>query len=265
MLVFCLIMTIAMADFIMLGANISIAITESNIENVEFDGYLKQEGEVQIAEEQVLGLEVKVKDQGVLNNAKIKIENANFELLKDKIQNSYIKNINTQTNEIELNSIVYETDVKLEIPIQFKKKETFEADYFQREIIISLEGNYKNEIEQKVEAQRRIKINWTAEADILISQTIKKYRQIEAIGTILQQEVITEVTQNKLPRENETLFVQVPILEEQKPMQIYVIHNGIKLSEEKVQYTQETNLLQISNGTNFSWGNAVNNYQIIYI
>lgn len=279
-LVSILIMTLAMFDFILLGQNIAIAIAEgleeqqktTSVENVEFDAYLKQgeynvhEKEAQISSEEILILDINVKKRGVLNNGKIAIKNANFKIQKDKIQNNTIKNINLETNEIELNSIIYQNNVKIEIPIVFNKQEKFEADYFQKEMLINLEGTYKDETEQKVEAQRKIKINWTQnDADILLSQNFNKYMAIHEVGTLLQQEITTEVTNNALPREDETLLVQVPTLDEQQPKEIYVIANGIRLPEDKIEFTKETNVLEIKNTNSLSWGKASKNYQVIYL
>ncbi len=267
-LVSILIATLSMFDFIVLGQNIAIAMEEqrnisTNIKNVEFDSYLNNE-EATISSERFLNLEINVKEKGILSEGKIKIENANFTLQKDKVQNTYIKNINLETNEIELNTIVYGNHVKLEIPIQFNKKENLEADYFQKETTISLEGKYKNETEQKIDTKRNLKVNWTENTDIILNQEIKKYRVIPEIGVLLQQEITTEVVNNALPRENETLSIQVPILEQQ-PKEIYVIENGIRLSEEQVEYMPDANVVQIRNTNNLIWGKAKNNYQVIYL
>lgn len=257
-----LIITLSMWDFVILGQNISIAIAESNVKNVEFNVYLNQEGETKISSEPTLTLDINVKEKGGLSDAKIKIENSNFTMQKDKVQNRYIKNIDLDSNEIELNDIVYQSNVKLEIPIQFNKKQEFEQDYFQKDISIQLEGNYKGEV---VSEQRNLTINWTEDADIILNQSIKKYKKIEDIGMLLQQEVTTEVTGNTLPRERETLILQVPILEEQQPRQIYVICNGVKLTEEKVRFKENDNQLEIENSNTLSWKNQINTYQVIYI
>ena len=112
-LVSMLIVVLTIFDFILLGQNIAIAISEeiesaTNVRNVEFAAYLKEDSNSYVTEEQTLMLAINVKEKGVLNEGKIQIENANFTILKDKVQDTFIKNINDQTNEIELNSIIYQ-------------------------------------------------------------------------------------------------------------------------------------------------------------
>lgn len=126
-----LILSLTIFDFILLGYNVVIAVSENlesqntttNISNIDFDAYFKQneskvhEKQIDVLKEDTLIIHINVKDKGVLNDAKIKIENANFKIIKDKIQNSYIKEINENTNEITLNSIVYGNDIEIEIPV----------------------------------------------------------------------------------------------------------------------------------------------------
>ena len=75
---------------------------------------------------------------GVLENAKIKINNANFKILKDEVKNSYVKYINDDTNEIELNKITYGNSIEIELPIKFEKSGEIATDYFSMENEIAL-------------------------------------------------------------------------------------------------------------------------------
>lgn len=273
-LVSMIIMSLTMVDFAMVGQSIALTMKpekETNVQNVAFDAYLKQneeqvyEKDAQMNEEEILILDLNVIEKGVLNDAKIVIENANFVIQKDKVENNIVKEIRTESNEVYLNSIVYENQVKIELPIKFKKQEKIEADYFQREISINLEGTYKDETEKKVQAQRNIKINWTQDTDIVLSQNITKYMSLKEMGTLLQQEVVTEVVENALPREIETLLIQPPVIEKQQPTEIYVLANGVRLPDEKVEFNKETNVLEIKNTEFSTWGNAKYVYQIVYI
>lgn len=254
-----------------MGQGISIAMGEvretlTNVKNVEFAVSLKQEEEeTKISSKPVLVLDVEVKDKGVLNEGKIKIENANFTIRKDQIQNSYIKNVKVEENEIELNSIVYSNRVTLEIPIQFKKQEEREEDYFQREMLVTLSGSYKDETVVEVKAERKIQIHWTEDAEIVLSQEMKKFKRIENVGTLLQQEITTEVLENRLPRESENLLVQVPKIEEQQPQKIYVIKNGVKIADEQIVFDKETNVLEMKDEKSLTWGKQQNVYDIIYL
>lgn len=282
-----LVMGLTMADFVLLGQGIAIAVGENlenqgvatNVQNVEFDAYfLEQDKKVhsknsQIIEEQTLILEVKVKEKGALYDGKIKIENSNFRIQKDKVKNGYIKNINEDTNEIELNTIIYQNTAKLEIPIQFAKQESFDNDYFEKQHTIKLTGNYKENKEQAVDAIRTTQVNWTQETNINMTQDLEKYIVLGE-EQFVQQKIVTEVPDNILPREKEVLNVDVPSLgegQEQKiPEEVYVLHNGKKLEQSKVNYNKENRKITIQNSNYINtenkmiWGNPKNEYDIIY-
>ena len=48
-----------------------------------------------------------------------------LEIEKEKISNQYVKDVNLETNEIELNKIIYQNDAKIEVPVTFKKQVIF--------------------------------------------------------------------------------------------------------------------------------------------
>ena len=280
-----LIMLLTMADFTFIGYNLAIAVSENleaqnmttNVQNIDFDVYFKQENgtthekQMNIDVEDTLILYISVKNKGILNDAKIQLNNSNFEIVKDKVQNSNVKEINEQTNEIALNSIASGNSIEIEIPIKFKKQNTFDMNYFEQENSITISGIYKDEAETSVTGERKIKINWTADTDINLSQNISKYINLGENGILLQQDIITNVVDDKLPREQEILDINIPVIDEQKPEKISVLLNGEKLEESNINYNQESNLLQIKNinlittDNQTNWGKAQNNYQVIYI
>ena len=280
-----LIMLLTMADFMFVGYNFAIAVSENleeqnmttNVQNVDFDVYFKQENgtthekQMNIDVEDTLILYISVKNKGILNDAKIQLNNSNFEIVKDKVQNSNVKEINEQTNEIALNSIASGNSIEIEIPIKFKKQNTFDMNYFEHENSITISGIYKDEAETSVTGERKIKINWIADTDINLSQNISKYINLGENGILLQQDIITNVVDDKLPREQEILDINIPVIDEQKPEKISVLLNGEKLEESNINYNQESNLLQIKNinlittDNQTNWGKAQNNYQVIYI
>lgn len=280
-----LIMLLTMADFTFIGYNLAIAVSENleeqnmttNVQNVDFDVYFKQENgtthekQMNIDVEDTLILYISVKNKGILNDAKIQLNNSNFEIVKDKVQNSNVKEINEQTNEIALNSIASGNSIEIEIPIKFKKQNTFDMNYFEHENSITISGIYKDEAETSVTGERKIKINWIADTDINLSQNISKYINLGENGILLQQDIITNVVDDKLPREQEILDINIPVIDEQKPEKISVLLNGEKLEESNINYNQESNLLQIKNinlittDNQTNWGKAQNNYQVIYI
>ncbi len=280
-----LIMLLTMADFMFVGYNLAIAVSENleaqnmttNVQNIDFDVYFKQENgtthekQMNIDVEDTLILYISVKNKGILNDAKIQLNNSNFEIVKDKVQNSNVKEINEQTNEIALNSIASGNSIEIEIPIKFKKQNTFDMNYFEHENSITISGIYKDEAETSVTGERKIKINWIADTDINLSQNISKYINLGENGILLQQDIITNVVDDKLPREQEILDINIPVIDEQKPEKISVLLNGEKLEESNINYNQESNLLQIKNinlittDNQTNWGKAQNNYQVIYI
>lgn len=280
-----LIMLLTMADFTFIGYNLAIAVSENleaqnmttNVQNIDFDVYFKQENgtthekQMNIDVEDTLILYISVKNKGILNDAKIQLNNSNFEIVKDKVQNSNVKEINEQTNEIALNSIASGNSIEIEIPIKFKKQNTFDMNYFEQENSITISGIYKDEAETSVTGERKIKINWIADTDINLSQNISKYINLGENGILLQQDIITNVVDDKLPREQEILDINIPVIDEQKPEKISVLLNGEKLEESNINYNQESNLLQIKNinlittDNQTNWGKAQNNYQVIYI
>lgn len=275
-----LVFTLIMADFIWIGHAISIAMyeeletqkTATNVKNIEFDAYFLKDGEKthkkesNIKAEETLILSVNVKEKGALNDAKIKIENPNFTIIKDKVKNEYVKNINLDTNEIELNQIIYQNNVQIELPISFKKQNSFEEDYFERENTISLAGTYVEgeSAGQNVNGQIKTRVIYKEETDVNLKADIEKYINLGTEGILLQENIITEVLENRLPRKIETIETVVPMLEGVLPENIVVIKNEEKLSEDKLNYDKDNQKLTITEDTSGIWKDYKNEYKIIY-
>lgn len=117
-----------MAEFVVIGQNIVNAMTNeelenqsnsTNVSNVYFDAYFKDgentthSKESDLDEEETLIVNINVKNTGSIENGKI------------KISNQYVKDVNLETNEIELNKIIYQNDAKIEVPVTFKKQVIF--------------------------------------------------------------------------------------------------------------------------------------------
>lgn len=280
-----LILCLISLDFVLLGYNVVLALSDSgisedistNIQNVEFDVYFKQENinvyekQIDVANEDILYLRINVKNRGVLNNAKIQLDNVNFSILKEKTQNEYIQDINTDTNEITLKSITAGNDIEIGLAIQFKKQEIFDVNYFGQENTIKISGTYQDEQEQELSGEKKVKANWTGDTDVIVTQSIDKYFSLNENGVLLQQNILTEVQENRLPREKETLNINVPVINEQKPIEVYAILNGNKMSDENVIYNEENTTLEIVNEKNvdaenkLTWGDSQNQYKVVYI
>ena len=271
-----LISTFILTDFLSVGYGIVNAVYEelenqktvTNEKNVEFDAYFLSDGnkthhkENNLDEKDTLVLNINVKNKGVLNDAKIKIENANFAI--EKVENKYIKDINTETKEIELNQIIYQNDVQIEIPIKFEKQLIFGEDYFDREETISISGKYTNDSEKDISGEVKIRTSWKQETDINLEQDINKYIELTDKKVLLEQDIQTQVQDDKLPRKYETLEITVPNLSDNKPSNISVLVNGNKIAEDKKNYDTDKNILTITNETKGIWSSNINKYKIIY-
>lgn len=275
-----ILITMLVANIIMLCYQIVEAVYEeletqsitTNIRNINFDAYFLNEGtkshvgQSNLTEVKNLILNINVKEAGSLNDAKIKIENANFEILKDQVNNQYVKNINLETNEIELNQIIYQNNVEIEIPIKFKKQNNFEEDYFEKENTISLEGSYieGESNTRNVTGKIKTRVVYREQTDINLQTDIEKYIDLGTNGVLLQQSIVTEVPEGHLPRKTETIEVNVPMLEEVLPESVVVTKNGQKLSEDKAKYDGTTQKVTISEDTSGIWSSARNEYKVIY-
>ena len=282
LIIFCMIF----ANFALVGSNIASAVAEelenqatiTKGENISFDAYFEKEGrehqtELNIEEEQNLHLEISVKDKFSISNATIKIEDANFSIIKDKItENKYVNNVNTDTNEIELKNISSNTVASIVLPIQFKKSDVISTNYLNKEINITLNGKYENtnKREKELEGSVKIKPMWTANAEINLTQSIEKYFSLGANGTLVQQKVQTEVVKNILPRNTETIQTNVPIIANEKPENVTVLIDGDRVAEENVIYNKNEGTVIVSyknidnNEGNLNWGSDKKEYTIMY-
>ncbi len=279
-----LIITLMSTYFVIIGQTMSIALSvdlesqgeDTNANNVKFDVYFNlgenkgHEKNANLEEEQTLILNVNVKNQGVLKDAKISIENPNFTIIKEKIASEYIKKVDIDKNEIELNSIIYSNNTEIELPIKFKKPNNFTEDYFEKEIGVNLTGTYNNEIDTSVEAQRKIKLNWTADTEVSFTQEVGKYINLGEGEILVQQNIYTEVPNNILPRKQETINIKTQQISGKYPQEVIVLVNGVNLNAEQIKYNSEDGSLEIVNSNvlnennEASWGDAKNEYNVIY-
>ncbi len=269
-------------NFFEIGRGLSIAIYE-NLEsqeykigntNIEFNVYFK-EGEnnahsktMSILNGDNLYINLNINNAGALNNGKIVINNPNFTIEKDKIDSKYVKSVGE--NEIYLNQIIYGNQVELEIPIKFEKKDEIEADYFDRETLITLEGDYQNDEQvQQIKGELKIAALWSEDVETNLSQDIDKYLVMGDGKILLQQKIDVEVVNNVLPIKQENLTVKVP--NKENGMQIVgILNNGKKMNENDYTY-DETNgeivihkNINVNSESNISWGTGKDEYKIIY-
>ena len=279
-----LIATFTLMDFIGVGVNVVVAISEdlqlqtseTSNDNVEFNVYLKNEQEsayeqaLKISEENQLYIFVKVKDKGVLNDVKIQLENANFKILEDKVNSEYVKEIKGQ--EISLNEIVYGKTVEIQIPIQFEKQSQIDSSYFDRETVFNFSAKYKDVKQEEVSTSKRLRILWNEEAEVNVDAKIEKYIPIDQDKFLLQEQLAVSVQDNVLPMQKEDIQIVVPAIENIKPEEVTVLLNGQKMQNGiDYKYDKELGTLQITNNNDVNdqnkieWGNGENIYKIIYL
>ena len=285
--VIALIIALTSINVLFLGYHIVIALASelesqgnsTNIADVQFDTYFKGDNgntHYQQAnmrdEEMYLYINVNVLEKGSVDNAKIKINDSNFKIKDSNNSNTYVKNINLDTNEIELNSIIYHTNVEIEIPIEFNQVDNINADYFSKETNITLEGTYKEEEDQEaLQGDIAVRLEWTDNAEVNMSQSIEKCIDLGESGILIQQQIATTVENGNLPREAEQFTVMVPRIGDTLPTNIDVLSNGTKLSESYVQYNAENGQLNVTKDIvidgegKTSWDSNIDEYKIIYM
>ena len=283
LLVFCLLI----AQYSIFAINIAEAVEETleaatitKNSNIEFNAYFMGSTNVttrtpvlDTQEIQHLYLELNVKDQVSLVDGKIKLENPNFTIKEDELKESdYVKNVNAETNEIELKKIYSNTTAIIELPVQFKTQDKIGTNYFDKEIEFSLSGKYENSKQKQkdLEGKVLVKPTWKTEAEINLSQTVEKFFNLGDNGTLLQQKITTEVANNVLPRNNERIEAMVPTLGEQKPSEVIVLINGERQNNSNVSYDSGLGILTIVNQNiedgegNVAWGTDKVDYTLIY-
>ena len=109
MLAFLLLITLTMANFLYVGTGIVIAASE-NLENqttkigntnVSFDVFYEgnvHSKELNMEEGGTVTCSINIENAGIVDNAVIHFDNPNFRIQKDKIDTTYVKNINEEEN-----------------------------------------------------------------------------------------------------------------------------------------------------------------------
>lgn len=257
-LVCVLIMTLTMFDFIALGHSIVIAMDNAttNVKNVDFD--VQSNEKANIAQGDKLTFKIAVKEVGVLKNGKIKIENANFNI--QPVQDQYIKAINTDTNEIELNEMIVGNEAQISIPIKFKAIEEMNKEYIFQEAKVQLTGDYENNQTKKaVWGEKSIRIAWEEEEQVTLGQEIEKFVDLEENTTIIQQKINSQIINHTLVNQK-TIETVVPEVETTLPEKVYVIINGNPANEGAYTYDAQRKIVTIQNGMH----QEKDEYKIIY-
>ena len=285
-----LVICLTSANFILVGTSAVYALSTNSVAdkntNIIFDAYFKggekgdkktyeKQGTIADGETLYLSIDMKsVKEAGVLNGAKIKIDNANFKIQEVK-NNKYVNYTNTEKNEINLvdgiNSSV--GVIEIELPIKFEKSDNISTDYFSMQNSITLSGKYGDssdnykDINSKVET----KLTWSNAVETKYNTSIEKYI-IESDKILLQQKIVSTVQNNILPKTKETIKLTAPKIDNKLPTKVYVLVNGTKLSDEIINsnYSLTEGTLEftenfIQEDNKISWKTGTDEYKVIYI
>lgn len=278
-----LIIALTMVQFIFTGYNAVQALyeeleqqnTQISRSNVSFDAYFKKDNqnthskELKISEGDNLFFNINIKNTGSLNDAKIVVNNANFKIKADEIKNQYVKAV--ENNVIYLNQIIYGNNAEIQIPIEFEKTDKIATSYFNMENNITLSGKYKETSEKDIEKTINTRTIWTDSTDTTLTTSIEKYFSLGEEGVLLQQNIVSTVNENKLPKENEKITVTVPVIENEKPKEIVVVRNENKIEENNFNYNKEQNILEIqkndtiNENQEINWNEQTDTYKVIYL
>ena len=217
-----LIMTIA--DLCLVSANLvsyAIDIAKVNNSNIEFKAYFPNEnGALETTattnkEDLSVAIELGIKKDGYLSNAKIELgDNSNFKFKTD-LKNDYIKSIDEKS--ITLKQINEGDSIKLEVGIKFAYLKESDLDYLNKVSKISLSGIYVNSKNSNTEikGEAQLKINWVSSEDIksgLNSEILTNsiYNEKETNKRIVQLLVSSKVENNSYPVKETKIELNIP-------------------------------------------------------
>lgn len=268
-----MLITLTMFQFIYVTCGIVSAVYEeletqsnnTNQKNVTFDAIFKADNENKHSIESIIkdGTQItfciNVENTGVLNDAKISIEKANFKM--QQTNNQYIKNVDTENNEIELNQLIAGNQIEITVPIKFEKTEQMSKEYINKESIVKLTGNYKNaqNKEKAVKGEIKIRTSWTEEPEIVIDQEIEKYINLEGNKTLIQQKITSQIKESILVQSKE-IETEVPEIQNTLPDKVDVLINGKQINEKEYTYNKQNKTITINNEQK----NNEEEYKIIY-
>lgn len=256
-----------------IGENIVRAVEESvskvQIEdtNIELNVYTEKETFI-LGEEAYVYVDVLINNTGVLNDSKINISNANY-IIDTNYTNPYINKIEYVYGNavISLNQIRYGEQVTLKLPIKFAVKDEVNVEYMNLKSVINLSGIYKEDIEasKQKEVNQNIEktISWKSDADTEVKSSFTKYVKLENAESndkiLIEQKIESSVVKNKVPKENESIVVTLPLGEKYEKIVVLV-------NDKIVETNVDNDKIYIVNdfSDKVMWNNTKNTYKIIY-
>lgn len=254
-----LVLCFTFANCFTLFTNISLATeeslgkqaSESINDNVEYDAKLAKnddtngyELEGTINEENLsINMQVEIRKEGYLKNAKILIESENglsFEFAEEKNEKYQIEG-----NQISLSNISAGEKLDIKIPIKYKQRDDIEN--LNKKINVKLIGTYvkNNGKESGISQNVVLKLIWHTNTEYTITSELRKYIPYNK-GIILQTSVTSLLPEQNNYVEKEELQIDAVNLDGYKIEKIIVSNKSEEdLKETEWDYNKEENKINI--------------------
>ena len=219
-----IILIMTMADLCFIGASLvsyAVNVAETSDKNVDFKAYFLNgsdtlETTATIDKKDLkVAIELGVKKDGYLSNAKIELDdNSNFKFKTDT-KNDYINNIDEKS--ITFKQINEGESIKVEAGIEFANKQEFDLDYLNKTSTMNLSATYANSKNNntQITGKAELKINWTSPENIssALSSEILTNSIYSEDGTnkrIVQLLISSKLENNSYPVKNTNIELNIP-------------------------------------------------------
>ena len=244
-------------------------------EKISWNAYFKKDDnkykeiDAEISQEVTITVDISVKEVGSLSDLCITFDNANFQILGEKVSSPYIKEIKDDANQIYFQDLIAGNNITIDIPVEFKKIDNFSVDYFDSKSKVNFNCVYfLDENKQKstnINSESNLILHWKGNTAIYSSQDIEKVIYIQNSMTIIQQNIELDVQDNLLPVKSQDITIEIPNSEELEKVE--VIYNGVEIDSTK--YHLDKNKVIIENDLSYfenkyMWGNSKSVYKIVY-
>ena len=277
LLVIVLVFTLTFANFAFVTKSYAASFAEifglgsdTGSKSVEFEAYFgtEDEGESSVIsdvnkKDLAISVDLNIKDNGYLKDAKIQVmeseegKGLNFDLKESEELNEFVRNF--EDNTYYLNQIDKSSEVKLQIPIEYKNEEYVNEEKVSSDSLVIFTGTYVDNDGEEIEVSKEVLLNlsWKDERDIKFEEEATKYITYGE-GVILQtiERIDNRSEENTLPVKETELEIIPPVLKDQKPTKVTVVANSteatngeeigeVTFSEENWEYNAEENKLTI--------------------
>lgn len=288
-----ILITIAFANISFLGEvfaaneNLENQSTLTNNASVNFDAYFKDENgnkihsiKADIDEELILYVYGKVAE-GYLKDIQVTINNANFNIVEDKITYGDIENVNG--NVVTINRIRRDEELEVAIPIKSIKDDEISADLFNKQSEIAMNAILvkNNSKLKKISKTINTIVEWTGKPEAVVTQEVIKYVPFEkedSKGVILQTIIKTGLKDNILPIKSTEITVEIPKINNNLPKEINVSSNttiatngkdGLEFNKSNYNININNIIIKVENNIDdnkITWKkNCIDEYVVTYI